>query len=107
MQRVYTASSLPDAHLVLHLLRAAGIDSIVLNENAAGALGDIPFSFAMPQVWVTDRGYAQRAAGVIEAWLHRVPSAHSRPCGLCGEDNPDEFEVCWRCGCAFPADSTA
>ena len=102
MRKVYTALNLPDAHLVLHMLRHEGIDARVFNENAASIMGEIPVGAAQPEVWVTDTAYATRAGGMIEAFCKQRASGVVQFCGECGEQNPQEFEICWNCGLAFP-----
>ena len=42
MRRVYTAATLPEAHLIRQLLESAGINARVFNENAQGAIGELP-----------------------------------------------------------------
>ena len=103
MRKVYTALNLPDAHLVMHLLRQQGIDARVFNENAASALGEIPVSAAQPQVWVMDQSMAARALSIIDAFTRQRASGVVHACSKCGEQNPQEFEICWNCGWALPA----
>ena len=102
MRKVYTALNLPDAHLVLHMLRHEGIDARVFNENAASVMGEIPVSAALPEVWVMDVAYEARAGRMIAAFCRRRPSGAVQFCAGCGEQNPGEFEICWNCGLAFP-----
>ncbi len=103
MRKVYTALNLPDAHLVMHRLRHAGIEARVLNEHAASAVGEIPVGAGLPEVWVTDSAYAPRARQIIEAFCLQRVNTHEQLCRECGERNPGEFELCWNCGLAFPA----
>jgi hypothetical protein len=102
MKRVYDAINLPDAHIVANLLRQAGIDARVFNENAQSVMGEIPIQSAMPQVWVMDEAFAARAMQLVESYRYRVPSAATLACRGCGELNPGEFEICWNCGLALP-----
>lgn len=103
MRKVYTALNLPDAHLMLHMLRNEGIDARVFNENAASVMGEIPVTAAMPEVWVMDAAYEVRAGQIISAFNSKVPTGSLQFCTACGEQNPEEFEICWNCGLAFPA----
>lgn len=102
MKRVYTAQNLPDAYIVLNLLRQGGIEAHVFNENAQSVMGEIPVHVAMPQVWVADDAFAARALQLIESYRSRVPSGANVACRECGEQSPLEFEICWNCGKAFP-----
>lgn len=98
MIRIYQAANLPQAHLVAGLLRHSGIASRVLKENAQGGLGDIPFSEAYPEVWIENTADYARAAAIIEAFEGPSADSGSRVCPVCGEENPGNFELCWKCG---------
>ena len=102
MRKVYTAGNLPEAYLILHLLRRQGIDARVLNENACSVFGELPLPASLPEVWVTDIAYEARASQIIEAFLQQTTSGVVHQCAECGEQNPEEFEICWKCGLAFP-----
>jgi hypothetical protein len=98
MRRLYTAADLPEAHLVRQLLAQAGIEALVFNEYAQGALGEIPFGHAYPEVWLLDERDEPRARAIVDAYARRRPRTETRTCAGCGEENPAEFELCWRCG---------
>jgi hypothetical protein len=97
MIKAYTAANLQDAHILLGLLRAAGIEARVLNANAQGGLGEIPFSHAYPEIWLAEDRDLGRARQVFERFEQPLPAAPARPCPACGEDNPPGFEICWNC----------
>lgn len=82
---------------MLHLLDHAGVDARVFNENAQGGLGEIPFTHAYPEVWLTDEADLERAQAVITKY-ERSSSEGNVPCGECREENPANFQVCWNCG---------
>ncbi len=50
MKRVHIAATLLDAQLAADTLAAAGIATRILNTHAAGALGDLPFLHAQPEL---------------------------------------------------------
>jgi hypothetical protein len=104
LKRIYTATNLPDAHLLLHRLSEAGIEARVFNENAQSIAGQIPVHSAQPEVWVMDGVYEIRARELAEVHSRRSVPLKARTCPECGEENPGEFEVCWKCGLAFPPD---
>ena len=54
MKKIYSAATLPDAHLVRGLLGQAGIEAKVFNEKLQGGMGEIPFTHAYPEVWIID-----------------------------------------------------
>ena len=101
MLKIYSAPTLPDAHLVLGLLTQAGIDARVFNENAQSVMGEIPFHQAWPQVWIMDEADAKQARELINQ-IERPQSPSSAVfCPHCHEENPANFRTCWNCGREF------
>ena len=102
MVRIYSAATLPDAHLVRGLLGQAGIDARVFNENLQGGLGEIPFTHAYPEVWIVNEDDLQRAREVI-GQIERPAAGpiSSMVCPRCQEISPGHFQVCWNCGKEF------
>jgi hypothetical protein len=101
MKRLYTAQNLTEARLLADALGRAGIATRVLNEYAHGALGDIPFLQALPEVWVSEDADLDRARRLLTE-LRRPPGAgRDRRCPACGESSPASFECCWKCGAAL------
>lgn len=98
MIRLYQAGNLQEAHLLLHALQAEGIEARVFNEYAQGALGDIPFPNAYPEVWLVHDSDLSRARLLVYSFERRPPVQGSVLCPHCGEDNPSNFETCWHCG---------
>jgi hypothetical protein len=101
MVRIYSAATLPDAHLVRGLLGQAGIDARVFNENLQGGLGEIPFTHAYPEVWIVDERDLQKAREVIRQIERPVPGSGSMICPRCHEVGPGHFQICWNCGQEF------
>lgn len=97
MHKLYAAANLPEAYLVLGLLRAAGIEAHVFNENAQGGLGEIPFTHAYPELWLVDEADLGRARQVLTEYERSSAGADIR-CAACGEPNPSSFQICWHCG---------
>lgn len=100
MRRVYSALSLPDAHLIADLLGQAGIEARVFNENAQGGLGEIPFTHAWPEVWVLDEADFLRARELIRG-VEGTDTRAQTACPACGEMSPANFQLCWNCGRQF------
>lgn len=101
MKRIYDAANLPEAALLADQLRDAGIEVHVLNQNAVGAMGELPFMNALPQIWVASDDHAALAQTIIARYRDAsVNSTHSPwRCVSCDEENPGSFDVCWSCGC--------
>lgn len=101
MRKIYSAATLPDAHLVRGLLAREGIDARVFNENAQSLMGEIPIHLAWPEVWIVDEGDADRARAIIRGIERSPDSTRTTFCPHCGEGNPGNFQVCWNCGREF------
>ena len=101
MKRVHIAPTLLDAQLAADALSSLGIVTHIFNANAAGALGEVPFMQAQPEVWVEDDAQAGRAHEVLTSFLNVQPGAE-KTCPHCGERNPGNFLSCWLCGNLLP-----
>jgi hypothetical protein len=98
MFKVYSAATLPDAHMMRGLLAQAGIEARVFNENAVGGMGEIPFTHTYPEVWVVNERDLQPARDLIREFERPAANPGSVYCARCGETNPGNFQTCWNCG---------
>ncbi len=98
MKRIYQAGNLQEAYLLVGLLAREGIETRVFNESAQGALGEIPFPQAYPEIWVLDDERADRAGEIIDAYEQQQPTGETVACPHCRERNPANFDLCWSCG---------
>jgi hypothetical protein len=98
MKKLYRAANLPDAHLLRGVLAQAGIEAHVLNENAQGGLGQLPFTEAWPEVWIAEERDLARAKEVVRVFEQAPAAAGALQCSGCGEENPSTFQLCWNCG---------
>lgn len=101
MKRVHIAATLLDAQLAADALSDLGIAVHIFNANAAGALGEVPFMQAQPEIWVEDDAQEARAREAL-AELRDAPAGDEKTCPHCGEINPGNFLSCWQCGHALP-----
>jgi hypothetical protein len=98
VHRVYLAQNLPQAELLWHRLLDRGIEAVVRNDHLQGILGEMPLT-CRPEVCVLneeDIAAARAAVATMEAEL-RAPDGEEVRCNSCGEMNPDNFELCWKC----------
>ena len=100
MLKIYSAPTLPDAHLVRGLLAQAGIDARVFNENAQSVMGEIPVHQAWPEVWIMHESDARQAREVIHQ-IEQPQSSSTAFCPHCHEENPAHFGTCWNCAREF------
>lgn len=101
MKRVHIAPTLLDAQLAADTLASLGIASHIFNANAAGALGEVPFMQAQPEVWIEDDTQENHAREVLADMSNALPRTE-KSCPYCGESNPGNFLSCWQCGHALP-----
>jgi hypothetical protein len=104
MIKTYTAANLQDAHILLGLLHAEGINARILNASAQGGLGEIPFACTYPEIWLENARDTVRAKAVIEQFERPSSTGLPLTCKRCGEDSPPGFELCWNCGAATVAE---
>jgi hypothetical protein len=98
LERFYTATNRFDAYLVLHRLQQAGIAAHIFNEHISSIVGEVPPDVAQPQVWL-ERARDRELAEKVLAQLASDRSTHGNVhCARCGEENPANFELCWKCG---------
>ena len=101
MKRVHIAPTLLDAQLAADTLSSLGIVTHIFNANAAGALGEVPFMQAQPEIWVEDDAQETRAREELASLNNALPMSEKN-CPDCGEHNPGNFLSCWHCGRALP-----
>lgn len=98
MIRLYSAENLQQGYLLLNLLKHQGIDCMLLNENASGGLGEIPFTQAYPEIWLSRAQDLARAREIIDDFENLEDTDRQIACPHCRERNPHGFELCWKCG---------
>ncbi len=99
MQKVYVHLDLARVAHVQGLLEQAGIRAEILNAAPGGAVGEIPFQHAAPELWVADDDLA-RAREIIERYLaEQETPADGTPwrCPRCGRMIEGQFTACWNC----------
>ena len=100
MRLVYIAATLPEAHLILQQLESVGINAQVFNENAQGAIGELPVTETWLDVWIVQNHQFGAARAVITRY--ESSSENELLCNSCGEISPGRFEVCWLCRAVLP-----
>jgi len=101
MKRFLHCLDAVEAQHCANLLRSAGIAAEVRNIYLAGALGDIPFIEAGPQVWIE----VLQDEAIAHAVLAQVGATPTQPdwcCQQCGEPIEGQFAQCWHCGAGRP-----
>ena len=96
MRLVYTHPTLIAVTQARSELERQGIQSLVRNEYAAGAVGGLSPIDAWPELWVLEDHDWERATRALEKMRNDSQDPDWR-CARCGMTNPATFETCWHC----------
>jgi len=83
-------------------IEQAGIQCILRNEYASGAIGELAPIDAWPELWVTNDRDFDRAVLLLEKSRTATQEADWN-CDQCGSASPATFEFCWHCAGERPA----
>lgn len=97
MKKVFTHENRMILFNLRNLLRAEGIETVVVNEYAAGGIGDLPAFDTWPELWVEDETRFTQAQAIVRDVMHE-PSRQDWYCRGCREKNAAAFQLCWNCG---------
>lgn len=102
LKKLFTSQDVFEIQAVRSELDALSIPYMVKNEYAAGAIGELPWQDAQPELWLVDDSWYARASLVIERLLTKDSTGISNPrfdwvCDDCGEENGEAFDICWFC----------
>lgn len=96
MKKVYLASDITQAQLVVNMLAQQWIPAHIENAHQAGGLGELAVSY--PQVWVKREQDLPRAQAIIAVYeAEKNTTQIDTQCPQCGENNPASFDLCWAC----------
>ncbi len=97
MIRIYLAENIIEANFIKDILESHMIVAKILNQNAIGAVGEIPVNQVYPEVWIHDESRREMARDLIKD-LNKTETSIDIFCSRCSEKNPGNFEICWNCG---------
>jgi hypothetical protein len=97
---VFVAQDLWEAQLLLDQLRELWIPARIDNALALSAYGELPYLASRPRVVVEREGDVERARAAVAEFEARRRSKLDgvRRCASCGDESPENFELCWKCG---------
>jgi Putative prokaryotic signal transducing protein len=95
MKKLCSTANIIEAQLLADLLKQDGIDVLVFNQYALGAMGEIPFTHTYPELWVVNDHDLESVARALEHAARR--DAH-KSCRGCGEQLAADLLSCWNCG---------
>ncbi|MBI4914162.1 MAG: DUF2007 domain-containing protein [Acidobacteria bacterium] len=99
MIRVHEARNPAEAHYLLGLLQAEGLDPQLRGESLFTTVdGASAASGMLPSLWVPGEAQAARARQLLGVYLRgEVPPGDPWICS-CGERHEPQFASCWACG---------
>lgn len=100
MKKLFTHENRMIVFNLKNVLQAEGIETIVVNEFAAGGAGDLATFDTWPELWIEDETRLEQAQALIQGILsdRRTDDWF---CRTCQEPNDASFRICWNCGQAI------
>jgi hypothetical protein len=96
MKLLFTQQNSFLVHNAKNVVENAGISTVLRNEYASGAAGDLAPLDTWLELWVVnDSDYAE-AMKIVEAISSRNDE-EEWVCEKCGERNAASFDICWNC----------
>jgi len=97
MKLVYTHPNIIVVAQARSAIELAGIECMLRNEYASGAIGELAPIDAWPEVWVmNDRDFEQASSLIEES--HAETQEADWECAQCANHSPATFDSCWHCG---------
>ncbi len=96
MKKLFTSENRMIVFNLKNVLRIEGIETIVVNEFAAGGAGDLATLDTWPELWIKDLGRLEQAQAVIQGILSDRKT-DDWFCWACQERNDASFMFCWNC----------
>ena len=100
MKKVFTHENRMILYNLRNILEAEGIETLVVNEFAAGGVGDLAAFDTWPELWIEDESKLAQARTIVQEILSDELN-DARFCQKCGEQNEAAFRICWNCGNAL------
>ncbi len=81
------------------MLDDAGVPCFVKNEFIQGASGEIPPHEALPEIWLQDSEWLNKATKLLQQLEEDLSNFDNTiwQCAQCHEENDGEFKICWNC----------
>jgi hypothetical protein len=98
MIRVFSAPTHFLVYNMKNILESYGIDSKIVGENRAAAVGEIPPIEAWIELHVNEED-EKKALEIIDVVIKDpIDEGDAWTCPECGEEIEPQFSTCWNCG---------
>ena len=104
MKKLFVSEDWFSIQQVAQLLDANRIPYVVKNEFSLGAIGELSPFDAIPEVWLIDDDWYNKAKSLVDDLKHMAVEREAWQCSHCKEHNEASFDFCWSCGAPAPAD---
>lgn len=98
--RVYRAANSTEGHLIKGMLEHHGMLVRIFGDGLSSGVGELPADVLQVEIQV-EQGYRELARRLIseyEEYARKERFAADRWfCQECKEENPAEFDMCWKC----------
>jgi hypothetical protein len=107
LEKFYTDYNQIKVREIKAMLDDADIPCFLKNEFIQGASGEIPPHETLPEIWLVDEQWRQRAQGLVDTLERELAKASQIEwqCSTCNEINEGQFMMCWQCQQEKPADA--
>ena len=108
LKKLYSGRDALEAHYLCDLLKADGIDAVVMGESLGSGRGDLPVTCeTLPAVYVRE-GDLERALVRVKEFQNQASRLAATPpapwtCPNCREQVEGQFSHCWQCQTPRPA----
>ncbi len=100
--RVDSARNITEASLLKAALQAHEIEVGTRGEMLPSIAGELPVSEALIELWVRQEDL-EGAREILAAARAPAVQLPPRVCPSCDEENPGNFDLCWKCQWPLPA----
>lgn len=101
-RKVYIASDPVNAEIVKDYLGSHGVAARVRDQHLWSGMGELPAN-VYPTIWVDHAEDYDTARELLAAFEAGETGGEPWRCRRCREDQPGQFDACWRCGAARPS----
>lgn len=107
MEKFYTDYNQVKVREIKAMLDDAEIPCFMKNEFISGASGEIPPHETLPELWLVDGQWREKAQALVDTLEHELANASKIDwrCVKCNEENEGQFMVCWQCQHPKPIDA--
>ncbi|MFT4654386.1 MAG: hypothetical protein ACJA0G_001385 [Kangiellaceae bacterium] len=107
MEKFYSDYNQIKVREIKAMLDDAGIPCFMKNEFIQGASGEIPHQETLPEIWLMDPQWRNKAQQLVDTLEQDLDNASDVDwhCSSCREVNEGQFMICWQCQHEKPADA--